>query len=103
VKWRSQTGTFEGEARSGNFNLAQEMERAQNDTEEFAQGSASISVNVKKIAQASMYVPATSLGERQLSDSLNTNLLPGACMMLTIHSRSSLTQYQMTEKLDMEE
>jgi hypothetical protein len=53
---------------AGNFNLAQEAERAQNDTEKFVQGCASISVNVKKIAQASMYVPATSLGERQLPD-----------------------------------
>jgi len=47
---------------AGHFSLAQEVEEARNDTEKFVQGSASISVNLKIVAQASMYVPATSLG-----------------------------------------
>jgi len=35
---------------AGHFSLAQEVEKALNDTEKFAQGSASKSVNVKKVA-----------------------------------------------------
>jgi hypothetical protein len=47
---------------AGHFSLAKEMEKFRNGTEKFVKVSASISVNVKNVAQASMYISASSLG-----------------------------------------